>query len=82
MACGVSADHVGMDRAWACEVIDVPSARSPLIPMTTHEDSCLYAQVEPPPPTAVASRRRSAPDVRRGIPSTRGASVRVAGNFV
>ena len=75
MACGVSADQVGMDRAWACEVIDVPSARSPLTPMTTHEESRLYAQGEPPPPTAVASRRRCAPDVRRGITSPRGASV-------
>jgi len=75
MSCGVSADRVGMDLAWACEVIDVPSARSPLTPMTTQEDGRLYAQVEPPPPTAVASRRRSAPDVRRGITSTRGASL-------
>ena len=75
MSCGVSADRVGMDLAWACEVIDVPSARAPLTPMTTHEESRLYAQVEPPPPTAVASRRRSAPDVRRGITSARGVSV-------
>jgi len=75
MSCGVSADRVGMDLAWACEVIDVPSARSPLTPMTTQEDGRLYAQVEPPPPTAVASRRRSAPDARRGITSARGTSV-------